>query len=234
MPALPVCYLCSSSSGQCVNFSHVIYQPCLFHFLNLNLSLGKVPSQLHWYCFWLYWEQWTPKCTHTHTFRQKKKIFLQCFIQSKQCNLFSVITWLPLKNADRLSLRMSARVPASFPVWWTRRALSSAGHEEIPDIISRHVKHTTQWIQMFPLSSAVSGITVLDKVREKLPLYRYNVTLWCCAIVGFYNFVQLANCYSAMTIININSAVLCHSSLMLLAVFAVKCTGSYLSHEVQK
>lgn len=42
---LPAGYLCASSSGHCVNFSRVIYQRCLLHFLNLNPSSGKGPSR---------------------------------------------------------------------------------------------------------------------------------------------------------------------------------------------
>lgn len=40
---LPVCYLCSSSSRQHVNFSHVISQPSLFHFLTLIPLLERCP-----------------------------------------------------------------------------------------------------------------------------------------------------------------------------------------------
>lgn len=124
MPVLPVCYLCSSSSGQCVNFSHVIYQPCLFHFLNLNLSLGKVPSQLHWYCFWLYWEQWA-RLLNAHIFRKEEnKAYstLTVFYWQYTVWSLSVITWFAVttqRNANSLG-ETSARAPASRSVWWKR------------------------------------------------------------------------------------------------------------------
>lgn len=35
--------ICAPHPVGSVNFSHVIHQPCLFHFLNLNPSIGKKP-----------------------------------------------------------------------------------------------------------------------------------------------------------------------------------------------
>lgn len=55
-----VLILCCSHCGY---FSRVIYQPCLFHFPNLNLSTGMLPSQLIDIGF-----GWAidPKCTQTY------------------------------------------------------------------------------------------------------------------------------------------------------------------------
>lgn len=101
VPGLPVCYLCSSSSGQCVNFSHVIYQPCLFHFLNLNPSLGEVPSQLHWYCFLAVLGTMgvAPQCTHTYIKAIKKRKGMTFFNEITQCNLLLLLPASQLRLA---------------------------------------------------------------------------------------------------------------------------------------
>lgn len=170
---------------QCVNFSHVIYQPCLFHLLNLNLSLGKVPSLLYSYC--LVTMHRDPKGNHVHfnctyclmhtnihnhyEYDRTTKHVLAKWLKS--CFQLLPGLQLPLRRTGS-HLVLSACVAASRTVWWKTRLGELNPQQVLREkyiyIISRPVKHTTQWIQTFHLSSAVSGIMTSDEA-EKNAIY---------------------------------------------------------------